>query len=234
MPAFLAPAASTIGLASEARSARGLLSLNPSSLCPRCPADEHIFVWRGVNSPPPSTIDDPVIKFLAGAASRASLRDTGSYGSGLRKYRLFCDIFSIPEAARLPASFELLHLFALWAATDPALVDPVLLQGTPFEPVQVDTVGTYLSAVRAWHIVQGWQEPLSEADLDRIKWSLRGLNNLQGGSRKQPIRPPITLNMMRVLCLTLDLNDPFDACIWAMATCAFWGMMRFGEASVVS
>ncbi|KAJ7225228.1 hypothetical protein B0H12DRAFT_1002157, partial [Mycena haematopus] len=203
-----------------------------SPLRPHCTADERIFRWRGVNTPPLSVIDDPVIRFLASAASQASLRDTGGYGSGLRKFHLFCDIFSIPESARLPASFELLHSFALWAATDPSLVAPAVLLDTPFEPVSIDTVNKYLSAVRAWHIAQGWPPPLSEPDFERITWSLRGLRNLQGTARKQPVRPPITLQMMRALRAVLDLDDPFDACTWAMATCAFWGMMRFGEVSV--
>ncbi|KAJ7435637.1 hypothetical protein FB451DRAFT_1062392, partial [Mycena latifolia] len=197
---------------------RGLFELNPSPLRPQCPADERIFQWRGINTPPPSTIDNPIILFLASSASRASLRDTGGYGAGIRKFHLFADIFSIPESARLPASFELLHSFALWAATDPSIVAPAVLENAPFEPVSVDTVNKYLSAVRAWHIAQGWPPPLSETDLERIAWSLRGLRNLQGERRKHPVRPPITLAMMRALRLVLDLDNPFDACIWAMAT----------------
>ncbi|KAI0348853.1 hypothetical protein OH77DRAFT_1415895, partial [Trametes cingulata] len=30
------------------------------------------------------------------------------------------------------------------------------------------------------------------------------------------------------------LSDPFEACIWAIATSAFWGLMHFGEATVRS
>jgi hypothetical protein len=40
--------------------------------------------------------------------------------------------------------------------------------------------------------------------------------------------------MLQALRATLILNDPFEACIWAMVTCAFWGMMCFGEVSVSS
>jgi hypothetical protein len=32
----------------------------------------------------------------------------------------------------------------------------------------------------------------------------------------------------------LNLSEPFDACIWAMAACAFFGMMRFDEDHEVS
>lgn len=122
-------------------------------------------------------------------ASRASLRDTSSYGSGLCKFHVFCDIFTVPESERLPASFPLLHSFALWAATDPSMLDPGVSEGLPFEPISVAVVKKYLAAIRAWHIVQGWPPPLSDDDQDRISWSLRGLENMQG-SRKRPIRPP--------------------------------------------
>ncbi|KAG2031173.1 hypothetical protein BDR03DRAFT_876523, partial [Suillus americanus] len=184
-------------------------------LRPQCKAAERLFTWRGPNLPPPATINHPVILHLANVAARASLRDTASYGAGLRKFHRFCDIFSIPKSDRLPASFELLHSFALWA------------------PISIGVAQKYLSAVRAWHIAQGWAPPLSDSHHERINWSLQGLENLQGGCRK-PIRPPITLPMLTVLKATLILSDPFNACIWAMASCAFFGMMRFGEISVTS
>ena len=38
--------------------------------------------------------------------------------------------------------------------------------------------------------------------------------------------------MLQSLHALLNLNDPFEACIWAMSTCAFRGMMHFGEVSV--
>jgi len=209
------------------------LQLNPSSLWPNCHAGERIFQWRGVTTPPASTISHPAILLIASLASRASLQDSSSYGSGIRKFHLFCDIFSVPESDRLPAAFPLLHSFALWATTDPDVVDPSILAGVPFEPVSVSVTKKYLSAIRAWHITQGWPPPLSEEDHDHINWSLRGLENLQG-SRKRPLRPPVTLNMLQALQSTLKLNDPFKACVWAMAACAFWGMMRFGEVSFPS
>ena len=40
--------------------------------------------------------------------------------------------------------------------------------------------------------------------------------------------------MLQALRTSLNLDNPFKACIWAMVTCAFWGMMRFGEVSVSS
>ena len=117
--------------------------------------------------------------------------------------------------------------------SDLNMLDPNIAIGISFKPISVVVVRKYLSAIRAWHIAQGWPPPLSDEDHERINWSLRGLENIQG-SRKCPLRPPITIDMLRALRATLNLNDPFEACIWAMATCAFWGMMQFGEVSVTA
>ncbi|KZT32411.1 hypothetical protein SISSUDRAFT_974276, partial [Sistotremastrum suecicum HHB10207 ss-3] len=190
----------------------------PSPLRPPCKAENRIFQWKGVNVATPSTLQHPLLNHLAEMASRASLRDTGSYGAGLRKFHIFCDIFSVPEAKRLPASFEVLHSFVLWVGSDPNPEDALVADGTPFEPVSISTARKYLAGVRAWHIAQGWPPPLAEADTERINWSLRGLETLQKGKRKRPPRPPITLNMLKALEATLDLSNPFDACVWAMAS----------------
>lgn len=218
---------------SQLSSSSGPLWADPSPLRPPCRADKHIFKWVGVNRPPPSVIDDPLIRYIATVASRTSLRDTGSYGSGLKKFHTFCNVFSIPEPHRLPASFPILHSFALWAASDPAALG--VAEGSLhalFEPVAVGTVQKYLAAVRAWHIAQGWPPPLSKDEHNHINFSLRGLENVQGARKKQ-IRLPVTLQMLRALKHTLDLNKPFDTCVWAMACCAFWGMMHFGKVSAV-
>ena len=209
------------------------LQLIPSPLRPPCRAEDRIFLWKGVNTAPTSTISDPTIELIATLATCASLRDTSSYGSGLRKFHLFCDSFTIPESDRLPAFFPLLHSFALWTVSDPDMFGPNTSVGIPFEPVSIGVARKYLSAIRAWHIAQGWPPPLTEEDHERINWSLRGLENIQG-NRKRPIWPPITISMLQSLRASLNLNDPFEACIWAMSTCAFWSMMRFGEVSVKS
>ncbi|KAG1752005.1 hypothetical protein EDD22DRAFT_784810, partial [Suillus occidentalis] len=91
----------------------------------------------------------------------------------------------------------------------------------------------YLAAVRAWYIAQRWPPPLSNSHHDHINWSLRGLEHLHGG-RRQPLRPPVSLAVLAALNTTPILVDPFDSCTWAMSSCSFFGMMRFGEVSVAS
>ncbi|KAH9916376.1 uncharacterized protein B0H18DRAFT_1124291 [Fomitopsis serialis] len=198
-----------------------------------CRADEHLFLWKGVRSPPPSTIADPTIKHLQDLSVRESLRDTKGYGSALRKFHIFCDIFSVAEEDRLPASFAVLNSFALWALADPQPGDVGLIGGPAFEPVSRDVVRKYLAGVRAWHLIQGWPAPLSSDDHARIDFHLRGLERHVGARRKAP-RPPVTVPMLGALRAALDLSSSFDACVWAAATCAFWGLMRLGEVTVPS
>lgn len=176
--------------------------------------------------PPANTIAHPLIHFMEDTASWASLRDgtTTGYGSGLCKFHIFCDIFSIPETDRLLALYKLLHSFCLWAVAG----------DVPFEPVSVQVAGKYLAAIRAWHLAQGWPPPLSEDHRDQITWSLRGIANIQQHRCTRLPCPPITLHILSTLKDTLNLDNPFEACIWAIAALAFWGLMRFGEATVAT
>ena len=130
------------------------------------------FPLDRIHTPPANMIDSPIIHFLADVASRASLHDTKGYGSGVWKFHIFCDIFSISEADHLPALFELLHSFAIWAISDPSLliVDTTPLETTQFKPISIITVQKYLAAVRAWHIAQGWLAPLSDDHHNCINW----------------------------------------------------------------
>lgn len=140
----------------------GILSPNPSPLRPPCSAKERIFIWVGVNTPIPPTLPHPILYHLDAMASHASLVDAASYGAGIRKFHIFCDVSFVPESARLPASLPILKSFALWALTDPYLIDFVLKDGTPFEPVSVTAVWKYLAAISAWHIAQGLPTSLSD------------------------------------------------------------------------
>jgi hypothetical protein len=38
--------------------------------------------------------------------------------------------------------------------------------------------------------------------------------------------------MLAALNNGLQLSDPFDTCVWVICACVFWGLMRFGEATM--
>ena len=206
--------------------------MKPSPFRPNCHSDERICFWTGIHAPPVSTIDSPNIHFLVDIASRASLCDMGSYRSGLQKFHVFCDIFSILKSDHLPASFKLLHSFAIWAVSNPSLL-VARTSTTQFKTISVTTIRKYLAAMWAWHIAQGWPAPLSEEHHNCINWSLCGLENIQG-SHKKPVHPPVRLPMLQVIKAALNISEPFDACIWAICLCAYWGMMWLREVTVNS
>jgi hypothetical protein len=172
-----------------------------SLLRPDCNARDRLLRWRGVNTPPQSTIADPWIRGLEAAALAASFSDPASYGSGIKKFHTFCDIFSIPEADRLPAPFEVLHSFILWASADADIAALSPSSPPPTAPVAESTVRHYLAAIRAWHLVQGWNPPLGDSERDRINISLRGIAKLQAARHQKPIRPPVTTAMLHLLTL---------------------------------
>ena len=68
----------------------GMLKLRPSPLHPACPAHDHIHRWHGVFTAPSPVIDNPIIRHLASLVVQALLKDPSSYGSGLRKFHIFC------------------------------------------------------------------------------------------------------------------------------------------------
>ncbi|KAF8886363.1 hypothetical protein BD779DRAFT_1611783 [Infundibulicybe gibba] len=87
------------------------------------------------------------------------------------------------------------------------------------------TIRSHLSGLKRWHILANYDYQLSP----RLKYLLKGADNMTPDSSKQPPRPPITLAMIRALHRSLDLSTEFDVCVFATATVAFWGQSRLGE-----
>lgn len=115
--------------------------------------DQRLFLWKGVNTLPPSTVAIPLLERLAKLAAWYSLRDTGSYGLGIRKFHVFCDIFSVPEGDRLPAAFPSFIHLRFGQSQIPSKLSNV--EDVPFEPVAPSTARKYLAAaICARHIAQ--------------------------------------------------------------------------------
>ena len=102
-------------------------------------------------------------------------------------------------------SFEVLHSFAVWVASDPEILGGDLWKLGESELVSVWTVGKYLATIHAWHPLQGWP-PLDSCDHQRIKFSLRGLAKLSAEKRSCPIHPPVTVSMLTILKAALWLD----------------------------
>ncbi|CAD6940137.1 unnamed protein product [Tilletia controversa] len=87
-----------------------------------------------------------------------------------------------------------------------------------------------VSAIGAWHKWHGhrWNfQPKS-----RLTLALRGAAAMTPASSRRPPREPYTTAYLRALRAHFNLSVPRDAAVWACALCAFWGLLRVGEAIV--
>lgn len=82
-----------------------------------------------------------------------------------------------------------------------------------------------IAALKAWHI----QNDLPWMGSSRLKYTLKGTENLRPPESIKEKRPPVSLEMFRHLRDHLDLSAPEDACIWAISCTAFWAQIRMGE-----
>ncbi|KAK0429693.1 hypothetical protein EV421DRAFT_1914203 [Armillaria borealis] len=132
-----------------------------------------------------------------------------NYGAGLLRFTQFCDAYSVPESLCVPASEPLLTLF---------------ISEMGAGKVQASTVDSWLSGLALWHDVQGayWY---GGRILSRTK---QGAAAMAPPSTKPP-RLPVTEKHIASLRSHLDLNNPLDAAVWAVATIAWHGCTHLGE-----
>jgi hypothetical protein len=131
------------------------------------------------------------------------------YGQSLEAFHHFCNAEGVSMDQRLPANEFLLCAFAASRVGE----------------IAGSTARGAMAAVKAWHIINDaeWQGGI------RLRYTLRGVENLAPAKSKKEARPPITREMLDVLEAKLDHNDPKDAAVFAAACCAFWGQLRLGE-----
>jgi hypothetical protein len=135
-----------------------------------------------------------------------------TYAAGLLRFTQFCDKSNVPENARMPAPHYLLAAFlAEYTGT-----------------VSGATTKGWMSGLKAWHDLNGakWEGE------DRWVELARRTANKEGTAFKRDQRGPVTIQHMIALRATLNLDDPFDAAVWALACAAFWSCRRLGELTV--
>ena len=88
-----------------------------------------------------------------------------------------------------------------------------------------NSMKVYLPAVRALHIEQGFDDPLTNCL--RLQRVLCGIKRMQGESQRQHI--PITDNLMLVIKRSLNLNTVDHCKFWAACTLAYFGFLRSAE-----
>ena len=133
-----------------------------------------------------------------------------TYAAGVLRFNEFCDMWKVSEEARMPASPALLAAFV----------------GQVRGRYAGGTVRTWLSGIRAWHVMHhaDWHGDHEWVHNARVS------ANKEGTLFRQPLRAPVSLEHLRILRDAIDLSDPLHAAIWAVATVTFFGCRRLGMA----
>src|SRR5882672_9206639 len=94
--------------------------------------------------------------------------------------------------------------------------------------VAARTVKTWLLGLELWHIING--APWHAGSL--VKHALQGSPSSAPHSYTRPKCPPVTLLHLTALRQHLNLNDTFDAAVWATTTVAFWCQCHLAKVCV--
>ncbi|KAJ3506399.1 hypothetical protein NMY22_g17265 [Coprinellus aureogranulatus] len=131
--------------------------------------------------------------------------------AGLLRFSEHCDELKVPEERRMPASPTLLSSFLTRHAG----------------VVSSKTIDGWMSALHAWHTINNAPWYGDSSFVSQVK---KGASKL--APPPKPPRNPVTIDHMKSLHRGLNLSCSFDAAVWALACCAFWGCCRLGELTV--
>lgn len=190
----------------------------PSPFLPQVPAKDRIRSWTSPFSEARrsalyQSLPPPLVNLAYQTIDKGLVEGTQiTYGAGVKSFHIFCDKTGVDHHQRMPASAVLITAFIGYYS------------GT----VDGDTMRSWLSGVRAWHVAHGahWNGDDEWVSLGRATANREGIKF----SRKP--RPPVTIEHLHALRNALDLSSPFHAAVWATATTTFFGCRRLGETTV--
>jgi len=94
--------------------------------------------------------------------------------------------------------------------------------------VGVGAMRSWLLGLELWHIVN--LAPWLSAG--HLKCASQGTHSCAPASTTSSQCPPITISHLLALKAALNLNDTFDAAVWAIATIAFWCQCHLSEVCI--
>lgn len=173
------------------------------------------------------TSNTDVVKayLISGAWSPATIKH---YNAGVSKLVTFAREFDIPRSNLLPIDPKVLFHFVVWAGPK---LDPNH-QANTLTPIKSNTIRTYLSGVKAWHLFHGFEYPHKETP--RIEAMLTAAKKLESQSEPSKKKDPILIRHLYKLVEDLAGDKLENQVAYTVALVAFWGMARLGELVKVS
>jgi hypothetical protein len=154
----------------------------------------------------PSQTVEVTLRTLSGGWAPSTLNN---HAGAVCQYKEFCHTIGVP-----------LHL--VWPAHEPILC---AFAADHAGRVAKSTVQSELAGIKAHHTSLN----IPWADSPRLKAILEGVERNRPAHSLLPPRPPVTLDMIRMLIDDLSSSDSLDLAVRACATLAFWGQLRLGE-----
>ncbi|KNZ82042.1 hypothetical protein J132_08388 [Termitomyces sp. J132] len=126
------------------------------------------------------------------------------YASAVQDFLNFCKEQGIPFLSAVPASEDILSLYAASMA------------------------GILVGCMAANKILGQIRRNRINGPL-RISYTLRGTENLRPPNSVRAQRCAMTRQMLHIIYENLDMTTALDTCIWAIILTAFWSQIRLGE-----
>lgn len=168
------------------------------------------------------TSNTDVVKayMISGAWSNATLKH---YNAGVSKLMKFAHEYGVPRYYLLPIDPDVLTHFVVWAA--PKVNPDSQFNASP--PIKSNTIRTYLSGIKAWHLFHGFDYPHKETP--RIEALLTAAKKLELQTEPTERKDPILIRHLFGLVENLAGKDLESQVAYTVALVAFWGMARLGE-----
>lgn len=155
----------------------------------------------------------PSLKVIANMAAAVDgvwvPRIRTNHARAVSRYIVFCRAERVPSQLVFPAHEAVLCAFALSQVGRCA--------GT--------TVRNALAGVKAWHT----RCNVSYLDSPRLKAIVEGVDRLRPREYIRPLRPPVSISMLRHLAKIPAPLSSLDMVVQSCAHVAFWGQFRLGE-----
>lgn len=153
-----------------------------------------------------ASLNTMINKALEHSQSKATIARSRTV---FRQLKTFCKDNNIPNSAILPTDELVLCGFA---ASHCGILAGSTVQGK-------------IWALKALHSRRGHRWNGGE----RLRKVLQGVSKATPATSMQPQREPVTTRMLELLHDGLNANSRLDACVYAVATVAFFGQLRLGE-----